>query len=114
MDYNVPKGQNFAAKTFVPRKRPHPGVSLTEAFDTTTPSGRAMAGLFAEFQRDLLRERVKAGIAQARKDGRPHGRPVTVAKNNAIVKKLFAEGNSKSEIARRLNIGRTSVRRLLG
>ena len=91
-------------------------VSLTEALDLTTPSGRAMAGLlavFAEFERDLLRERVKAGIAQARKEGRQHGRPRTVDKHQSKVKQLFAIGVSKSEIARRLNIGRTSVRRML-
>jgi len=92
-------------------------VSLTEALDLTTPSGRAMAGLlavFAEFERDILRERVKAGIAQARKDGKPHGRPRTVAKHETKVKRFYAQGLSKSEIARRLNIGRTSVRRMLG
>ena len=91
-------------------------VSLTEALDLTTPSGRAMAGLlavFAEFERDLLRERVKAGIAQARKEGRPHGRPRTVDRHEKEVKKMFSRGISKSEIARRLNIGRTSVRRIL-
>ena len=58
-------------------------VSLSEALDLTTPSGRALAGMlavFAEFERDILRDRVKAGIAQARKEGRPHGRPPTVAK----------------------------------
>src|SRR3954453_10078838 len=52
-------------------------VSLSEALDLTTPSGRALAGMlavFAEFERDILRDRVKAGIAQARKEGRPHGR----------------------------------------
>lgn len=55
-------------------------ISLTEALDLTTPTGRAMAGLldvFAEFERDLLRERVKAGIAHARAQGRPHSRPNT-------------------------------------
>jgi len=58
-------------------------VSLSEALDLTTPSGRALAGMlavFAEFERDILRDRVKAGIAQARKEGRPHGRLPTVAK----------------------------------
>ena len=51
-------------------------VSLSEALDLTTPSGRAFAGMlavFAEFERDILRDRVKAGIAQARKEGKPHG-----------------------------------------
>lgn len=56
-------------------------VSLCEALDLTTPSGRALAGMlavFAEFEREILRDRVKAGIAQARKQGKPHGRPPTV------------------------------------
>ena len=47
-------------------------VSLTEALDLTTPSGRAMAGLlavFAEFEREILRERVRAGLAHARESG---------------------------------------------
>src|SRR5947209_1578914 len=45
-------------------------VSLTEALDLTTPTGRAMTGMlavFAEFEREILRERVRAGLAQARK-----------------------------------------------
>jgi putative DNA-invertase from lambdoid prophage Rac len=91
-------------------------VSLSEALDLTTPSGRAFAGMlavFAEFERDILRDRVKAGIAQARRDGRAHGRPVTVARKTADMKKLAKKGLSKSAIARQLNVGRTSVRRLL-
>ena len=58
-------------------------VSLCEALDLTTPSGRALAGMlavFAEFERDILRDRVKAEIEQARKDGKPHGRPMTAGK----------------------------------
>jgi putative DNA-invertase from lambdoid prophage Rac len=91
-------------------------VSLSEALDLTTPSGRALAGMlavFAEFERDILRDRVKAGIAQARKEGRPHGRPRTIAGHAAEVKRLFQEGVSKREIAKRLGISRTSVRRFL-
>lgn len=91
-------------------------VSLTEAIDLTTPSGRALAGMlavFAEFERDILRERVKAGIAQAREKGKAHGRPATASNQAAEVKKLFKRGLSKSEIAKRLKIGRTSVIRIL-
>ena len=91
-------------------------VSLSEALDLTTPSGRALAGMlavFAEFERDILRDRVKAGIAQARKDGRPHGRPPTVAKHATEVRKLSQKGVSKREIARRMGISRASVRHLL-
>lgn len=57
-------------------------ISLHEALDLTTPTGRAMAGMlavFAEFERGILRERVKAGIAEARRRGKRHGRPPTVA-----------------------------------
>ena len=72
-----------------------------------------MLAVFAEFERDILRDRVKAGIAQARKEGRPHGRPQTIAGHAAEVKSLFQEGVSKREIAKRLGISRTSVRRFL-
>ena len=92
-------------------------VSLGEALDLTTPSGRALAGMlavFAEFERDILRDRVRAGIAQARKEGRPHGRPKTIARHAAEVRRLFEEGLSKREIARRIGISRSSVRSLLG
>jgi putative DNA-invertase from lambdoid prophage Rac len=91
-------------------------VSLTEAFDMTTPTGRAMAGMlavFAQFEREILRERVKAGIAQARSNGMTFGRPKSAAKKIAEVRRLYKKGLTKSEVARRLGIGRTSVRRFL-
>ncbi len=91
-------------------------VSLTEALDLTTPTGRAMTGMlavFAEFEREILRERVRAGIAQARKEGRPHGRPRTASLKSDEVLRLKGERVSHSEIARRLGIARTSVRRIL-
>jgi putative DNA-invertase from lambdoid prophage Rac len=91
-------------------------VSLSEALDLTTPSGRALAGMlavFAEFERDLLRDRVKAGIAQARKEGKPHGRPKTAGKRLAEMKRLQKDGVSKRQIAKQLGVSRTSVIRLL-
>ena len=91
-------------------------VSLTEALDLTTPAGRAMAGLlavFAEFEREILRERVRAGLAHARLNGKRLGRPPSAAHKAIETRKLYRQGLSKSEIARRLEIGRTSVRRLL-
>jgi putative DNA-invertase from lambdoid prophage Rac len=91
-------------------------VSLTEALDLTTPAGRAMAALlavFAEFEREILRERVRAGLAHARQNGQRLGRPLTAALHTDQVRKLQRAGISKSEIARRLQIGRTSVRRIL-
>jgi len=91
-------------------------VSLTEALDLTTPAGRAMAALlavFAEFEREILRARVRAGLAQARQNGKKLGRPITAERHTDQVRKLYRAGISKAEIARRLGIGRTSVRRIL-
>ena len=91
-------------------------VSITEALDLTTPIGRAMAGLpavFAEFERQILRERVRAGLAHARQNGKRLGRPPTAARKGSQVRELYRHGISKAEIARRLHIGRTSVRRIL-
>ena len=70
-------------------------ISLNEALDLTTSTGRAMAGMlavFAEFERGILRERVKAGIVEARRRGKRHGRPMTVAHRANEVRQLHAEG----------------------
>jgi putative DNA-invertase from lambdoid prophage Rac len=91
-------------------------VSLNEALDLTSAAGRALAGMlavFAEFERDILRDRVKAGIAHARAQGRPHGRPVTIQSLIPKIRELAADGVSKRQIAATLGISRTSVRRLL-
>jgi hypothetical protein len=88
------------ATTSIARLVVHEG-RRDEALDLTTPSGRALAGMltvFAEFERDILRDRVKAGIAQARKEGRLHGRLLTVAKYvpqvRALAKKASTKGRS--------------------
>lgn len=91
-------------------------VSLSEALDMTTATGRAMAGLlsvFAQFEHDLLRERVRAGLAEARLNGKRLGRPRTIDAHAKRIRKLYRDGVSKSEIARRLKLPRTSVRRVL-
>jgi DNA invertase Pin-like site-specific DNA recombinase len=91
-------------------------VSLTEALDLTTPAGRAMAGLlaiFAEFEREILRERTRSGLANARQNGKRLGRPMTAGLQATEIRKLYRAGLSKAEIARQLQIGRTSVRRIL-
>ncbi|HRI04943.1 MAG: recombinase family protein [Pyrinomonadaceae bacterium] len=87
-------------------------VSLTESLDFSTPSGRAMAGMlstFAEFERDMIRERVKAGIANARERGRPHGRPKTAALKKNAIRDLKSAGLNNSQIAKKLRISRASV-----
>ena len=73
-------------------------VSLTEALDLTTPSGRAMAGLlavFAEFEREILRERVRAGLADAKRNGQRLGRPMTAGLHADKVRKLHRAGVSR-------------------
>ena len=90
-------------------------VSVTEGLDFTTPIGRAMAGMlgiFAEFERDVLRERVKAGMAHARLQGQVLGRPTTARDKADEIKELIAAGLSKKEIANRLGVGRASVYRV--
>jgi putative DNA-invertase from lambdoid prophage Rac len=75
-----------------------------------------MAGLlavFAAFEREVLQERTRAGLAHARQNGKRLGRPATAAIKSVEIRKLYRAGVSKAEIARRLNIGRTSVRRIL-
>lgn len=75
-----------------------------------------MAGLlavFAEFERDLIRERVRAGLQQARERGKILGRPPTVKCREDEIHKLHEQNLSKSEIARQLGVDRRSVRRIL-
>jgi DNA invertase Pin-like site-specific DNA recombinase len=75
-------------------------VSLTEALDLTTPTGRAMAGLlsvFAAFEHEILRERVRAGLTHARQNGIRLGRPATAAIKSAEIRKLYRNGVSKAE-----------------
>ena len=91
-------------------------VSLTEALDLTTPAGRAFAGflaVFAEFERDLIRERIKAGITDARKRGKAHGRPRAITNEAEQIQALAQQGLSQAAIARHLGLWRTSVRRVL-
>jgi len=64
-------------------------------------------------KREILRERVRAGLAHARQNGQRLGRPLTAALHADQVRKLYYAGIAKAEIARRLQIGRTSVRRML-
>jgi DNA invertase Pin-like site-specific DNA recombinase len=91
-------------------------VSITEALDLTTPTGRAMAqmlGVFAEFERAVLRERVLAGLAHAKKNGKTLGRPATAQALSDKIRQLSLEGLNKAQIAKQLNIGRASVFRAL-
>jgi DNA invertase Pin-like site-specific DNA recombinase len=79
------------------------GVDLylhVQGLDTTTPAGKAMfqmLGVFAEFERSLIRERVMAGLARARKQGtksgRPSGRPKIDATTEGAIRAALAKGD---------------------
>ncbi len=91
-------------------------ISLHEGVDTSTPNGRLVFGIFAsiaEFERELIRDRVKSGIAAARSKGKRLGRPrVTV--DGAEIASLRDSGASWSAITRRLGLRcRNSETRLL-
>ena len=76
-------------------------VSLTEALDLTTLSGRAMAGLlavFAEFEKEILRERVLAGLAQARQKGVRLGRPQTAARMATVLSNYMVSESVKRRL----------------
>jgi DNA invertase Pin-like site-specific DNA recombinase len=92
--------------------------SLTEAIDTTTPAGRMMmqmVGAFAEFERAMLRERTKAGLDAARKEGRIGGRsPKLSPQQQAEIRRMVSRGErSAAEAARLFRIHPATVSRLL-
>ena len=88
-----------------------------QAIDTTTPSGRAMismAGVFAEFERSMLRERVLASHARAKSEGKTIGRPTQI--NDALktsVKLLREQGMGIKKIAKELNVGVGTIYKVL-
>ena len=87
-----------------------------QAVDTTTPSGRAMFGMlsvFAEFERAMIQERVKAGLARARAKGRRLGRPKIEADEGGIVAAVEA-GVSIRRAAQQFGVSPAKVQRVLG
>ncbi|MFG1465289.1 recombinase family protein [Xanthobacter sp. DSM 24535] len=88
-----------------------------QAMDTTTPSGRAMfqmMGVFAEFERAMIQERVKAGLARARAEGRKLGRPTIGTDMEARIRALRAQGMGIVKVAKTLGIGVSAVQRVDG
>jgi DNA invertase Pin-like site-specific DNA recombinase len=87
-----------------------------QALDTSTPSGKAMFGMlgvFAEFERAIIQERVKAGIARARAKGKKLGRPKAGAVVEERIRTLAAQGMGKVKIARTLGVGVSLTQRVL-
>lgn len=89
-------------------------VSLHEGVDTSTPNGRLVFGIFAsiaEFERELIRGRVRSGLAAAKARGARLGRP-PVAVDAARIAALRAQGLSWRAVAREMNLSTRSVRRV--
>lgn len=89
---------------------------LAMGIDTSTPTGKLMLtilGGVAEFEREIMLERQREGIAKAKAEGKYKGRAPTARAKAEDVRKLHGEGVGPTEISRRLGIGRASVYRIL-
>jgi len=87
-----------------------------QGVDTTTPGGKAlfqMVGVFAEFERAMIQERVKAGLARAREQGKTLGRPPVSQKIEAKILQLREAGIGMLKIGRTLGVGTGTVQRVV-
>ena len=95
------------------------GVDLylhQQALDTTTPSGRAMFGMmgvFAEFERSMISERVKSGLARAKSNGKTLGRPKVSNEVEDEILELRNQGMGILKIGRELGVGTSTVQRVI-
>src|ERR1700720_3428639 len=95
------------------------GVDLflhQQGLDTSTTAGRAMfqmLGVFAEFERGIIRERVNAGLARAREKGTVLGRRRVTPSVEATIRELGAKGDGILKIARTLGVGTSVVQRVV-
>jgi DNA invertase Pin-like site-specific DNA recombinase len=88
---------------------------FNESMDTSTAHGRAMlemAAVFARLEREMIRERVRSGIARAKAAGRRLGRPSLGAAVESRIRELRAQGMGLHKIARTLGIGVSAVQRV--
>jgi DNA invertase Pin-like site-specific DNA recombinase len=94
------------------------GVGLflhQQGLDTTTTAGKAMfqmLGVFAEFERGIIRERVNAGLARARANGTKLGRRTVKPSVEARIRELKAAGDGVHKIRKKLRIGASVVQRV--
>lgn len=88
-------------------------VSLTDAIDTSSPGGMLVFHLLAaiaEFERNLIVERSKAGLAHARLHGRVGGRPKKMSdKDVAAARAIIASGMGPVEVAKKFGVGRSTL-----
>lgn len=94
------------------------GVDLylhQQAVDTSTPAGKAlfqMMGVFAEFERSIIRERVNAGLARAKAQGKQLGRPRVSETVETAIREQLAKGVGVKRIAREMRVGTSVVQRV--
>lgn len=87
-----------------------------QGIDTTTPTGKMMfqmLGVFSEFERSIMQERIKAGIARARVSGTKLGRPRVTADKELAIRNLRATGKGMNAIGKELGCGTSTVQRVL-
>ena len=87
-----------------------------QALDTTTPSGKAMfqmMGVFAEFERSMISERVKSGLARTKAKGTKLGRPMASSKTEAQILRLRSKGKGMLAIGKELGVGTSVVQRVV-
>jgi DNA invertase Pin-like site-specific DNA recombinase len=88
-----------------------------QGVDTTTPAGRAlfqMLGVFAEFERAIIVERVRAGIARAKAEGKHCGRPYINGETERAIRAALAAGKGIRKAARECGVGVSVVQRIKG
>lgn len=86
-----------------------------QALDTSTPAGRMMfqmCGVFAEFEREMIRDRVNSGLARAKANGTKLGRPKAGAETVELIKLCLGQGQGMNSIARELGAGVSLVQRV--
>jgi DNA invertase Pin-like site-specific DNA recombinase len=86
-----------------------------QAIDTTTPAGRMffhVTGAFAEFERDIIRSRVNAGLARARARGVKLGRPTVSAKVERAIRARLEAGDGILKVSKALHVGSSTVQRI--
>jgi DNA invertase Pin-like site-specific DNA recombinase len=89
---------------------------LAMNLDTTTATGKLMLnvlGSVAEFEREMMLERQREGIAKAKAEGKYRGRAPTARAKAGEVEAMLAAGESPTDVARKLGIGRSSVYRAM-
>lgn len=83
--------------------------------DTSTPSGRAMfqmISVFSEFERSMIQERVKSGLARAKASGKKLGRPKINLRTKERIQDMLTEGHSINKVAKDCGVGNGTVHRI--